>query len=318
VVVWVAAAVSPSVLGVLWLSRSVYRSGFVWQILTWPFASLASVRGALGLFFFWSFGKILEDQIGPSRYLKMLGLVTAVMGTFALLLDLVFVDGGAISSLFQGSEASALRALQSVSYYPILVGPSLIALGVAVCVAWEFPQIRTFFEIPIRFLVAAFVAIEVLQTVGSSYWIHLAHVALVIAASLMMLKSFGMGTELPAWVPRIPLPVSWTGVRNYSSPGRGSSSLSGGASGKLKSKMKRGSSGSVVTGPWGEQGTGTASPSASGSSSTPRTSAMTRADREEVDGLLDKIAREGMGSLSNDEKARLEEASRRLRDTDNR
>jgi hypothetical protein len=260
----------------------------------------------------------MEEQLDRLRYLRMLALITVITGLFALALDVFYQDPLALLQLLSGRSVNGIFALSPGRFLPILVGPNLVALGIAVCVAWEFPQIRTFFDIPIRFLVAAFVAIEVLVTVGDRYWIHLAHVALVIVVSLLMLRAFGMGAELPSWVPRIPLPVSWTGVRNYSSRGRGSSARSGGATGKLKSKMKRGGSGSVVTGPWGEQGTGTASPSASGSASTPRTSAMTRADREEVDGLLDKIAREGMGSLSNDEKARLEEASRRLRDTDNR
>jgi hypothetical protein len=313
VVAWVAAAVSLKVVTVLWLSRATYRMGFIWQILTWPFASLASVSGALGLFFFWSFGRIMEEQLDRLRYLRMLALITGITGLFALLLDVFYQDPRALLNLVSGRSVIGIVEFANLRYLPILVGPNLVALGIAVCVAWEFPQIRTFFNIPVRFLVAAFVAIEVLQTVGDRYWIHLVHVAVVIVASLLMLRSFGMGTELPSWVPRIPLPTSWTGVRNYSSPGRKSS---GKTSGAMRSKMKRGGSGSVVSGPWGEQGTGTASPSAAPSAT--RTSAMTRADREEVDGLLDKIAREGMGSLSQDEKARLEDASRRLRDSDNR
>lgn len=73
--------------------------------------------------------------------------------------------------------------------------------------------------------------------------------------------------------------------------------------------------GSVVTGPWGERGTATASTAAS---APPRNSAMTRADRDEVDRLLDKIAQDGMASLDADERARLEDASRRLRESEGR
>jgi membrane associated rhomboid family serine protease len=308
VVVWVAGAVDAKILNVLWLSRAVYRVGFVWQLVTWPFASLASVNGAIGLFFFWSFGRILEGQLGPLRFLKMLGLITVVTGVAALLLDLVTSNPGALLALLARSNTQVLTALSSARFLPIVVGPSLVALGVAVAVSLEFPGIRAFFGIPIRFLVGAFVAIEALQTLGDRYRIHLAHLAIAIAVSVLALRSFGLGSELPAWIPHVPLPASWTGLRSSPSRNRG-------ASGPSKLRGKRLGGNSVVTGPWGEKGTGTASPSAAPSG---RSSAMTRADREEVDRLLDKIAQEGMGSLSSDEKAQLEDASRRLRETDNR
>ncbi len=305
VVVWVAAAVDLTVLRAVYLSRESYQLGFVWQLVTWPFADVASVRTAIGLFFFWSFGRILEEPLGPGRFLRFLGLATFIVGILALVID------RAVSTDF-GAKALGVGASGGSADWPILFGPRLAAMGVAACVAWEFPGIRAFFGIPIRALVAAFVAIEVLQYLTERDWLSIVYLALTIAVYLSTLRAFGMGSELPSWIPRMPLPAKLTGAG-----GRGRST--GSKPSGLGSVLKRGGgskrSGSVVTGPWGEQGTGTASPAASGVS---RNTAMTRADREEVDRLLDKIAQDGMGSLSSEERAQLEDASRRLRESEGR
>jgi hypothetical protein len=326
VIIWVGVAVSGKILAVLWLSRSAYRTGFIWQLATWPFASIASVNGALGLFFFWSFGRIIEQQLAPSRYLRFLGMITVVTGGVALLLDLVIQDARVVSLIVDGRPG--LEALASSRYLPILVGPSVVALAVAVCVAAEFPHIRTFFNIPIRVLVGAFFAIEVLRTVGDRYWLHLLHVIVAVISALALLRSFGMGTELPSWIPHVRLPSLITGdpykrtaTRGPSRPSGKSSGKTGdrsGRGGKVAGRFSRGSSGGgkVVSGPWGESGTGSATPAATtGVSSAP---IMSRTDREDVDRLLDKIAKDGMASLSADERAQLEAASRRLRDNGQR
>ncbi len=305
VVVWVAAAVNTAVLPVLWLSRASYRTGFLWQLATWPLASMATLSGAIGLFFFWSFGRIFEEPLGPTRYLRFLAINTVIIGVVALMLDL-FTRSDALLT-----ENGLTRSVSS--YAPILAGPRLVSLGVAVCVAAEFPHIRTFFNIPIRVLVGAFVAIEVLQALGVRYWLYLIQLAVVIASFLMTMRAFGLGSELPSWIPRMPLPAKVTGMRTRPRAGKAAGQGGLGAAFKRSGRSSKGS-GSVVTGPWGEQGTGTASPSAA----PVRPTTMTRADREEVDSLLDKIAQSGMGSLSAEERSRLEDASRRLRESEGR
>ena len=304
VFVWVAAAVDSAVLPVVWLSRAAYRTGFVWQLFTWPFASMASLSGAIGLFFFWSFGRILEEPLGPLRYLRFLVVGTVVVGLGALLLDL-FTRSNALL-VENGLDKSAFV------YVPILAGPRLVSLGVAVCVAAEFPHLRSFFNIPIRWLVGAFIGIEVLQALGARYWLYLIQLAFVVAVFLSALRAFGLGAELPSWIPRLPLPAKLTGAGRRGGSG---GSKPGGLSGVFKRSGSPKQRGSVVTGPWGERGTATASTAAS---APPRNSAMTRADRDEVDRLLDKIAQDGMASLDADERARLEDASRRLRESEGR
>jgi membrane associated rhomboid family serine protease len=291
--VWIAYAISKQIITFIWLSRAAYRTGFIWQIVTWPFASAPDVRAAIGLFFFWSFGRMIEEQLGRLRYMRFLLINTVGIGLVALVIDAV-IDGG----LALGAPVFAGEA--AWRFFPILVGPSLIALGAAVCVAVEYPGIQGFFGIPIRWMVGAFVAIEVLQTVADRAWIYLVYLAVAIVLSLMTFKAFGLGSELPKRFPALPLPASWTGIRPVGKA-------------KLSSKQKRSKrgSGSVVTGPWGEQGTATATPPVAAGS-------MNRTDREEVDRLLDKIASSGMESLTKEERASLDSASRRLRDNGNR
>jgi membrane associated rhomboid family serine protease len=317
VIVWIAAAVNGSILGVLWLSRASYRSGFLWQLVTWPFAGLASVPAALGLFFFWSFGRLIEQQLGPSRYLRFLAVIGVLTGFAALLIDLVVQDFGAIRHIGEGSILPVMKGVAATGYFPILFEPRLLALGVAVCVAAEFPSIRTFFGIPIRILVGVFVGIEVLQTLGDRYWVHLIHMFVAMSVGLIALRSFGLGTELPSWIPHVRLPRLITGDPYASAQRRGATVSSKSKGAKTgTSRFGRGSgSGKVVSGPWGESGTGSASPAAASPSSAPT---MNRNDREEVDRLLDKIAKDGMTSLTTDERAQLEAASRRLRENGQR
>lgn len=302
VVVWVAAAVDLSILKAVWLSRQSYQSGFVWQLFTWPFADIASVRTAIGLFFFWSFGRVLEQPLGPGRFLRFLAIGTVVTGLIALVLD----------RLASSDRLGSL--LGAASENPVLAGPRLPAIAVAVCVAVEYPNIRAFFGIPIRALVAVFIAIDLLQALTYRDWLSMVHIVIAVTVFAIVMTAFGLGNELPSWVPRIRLPQWATGLPSYRRPATANKANKGpGLWSRFRGRGK-GEGGSVVTGPWGEQGTGTASTSATST----RPTSMTRADREEVDSLLDKIAQSGMGSLSSDERSRLEEASRRLRESEGR
>jgi membrane associated rhomboid family serine protease len=277
VAVWIIYAIYRQFPLYLALTRDVYERAMVWRIFTWPFASLPDFRAAIGLFFFWSFGRMVEEQLGRLRFLRYLAIITVGVGIVALLVDQL--RGGGLP----------------------LFGPSLVALGTAVLVAVEFPSIQGFFGIPIRWMVAAFVGIEVLQIVADRIWEQLILLAVAILLSLMTAKAFGLGSELPKGFPALPLPASVTGYRAV-----GKAKLSG------KPKRSKSGSGSVVNGPWGERGTGTATPPVAPGPT------MARPDREEVDRLLDKIASSGMESLTNEERASLDAASRRLRDNGNR
>lgn len=162
-------------------------------------------------------------------------------------------------------------------------GLRILAFGLLVVIAIQNPQQPWFFGIPIWILVAVIAAVEVLQLVGNRLWGFLLLEALVIAVTTVGAAVLGQVDILP-FVPRVGAPRP-AGARK---PGR--------------RRRGRGGSGTVTQGPWS---------SPSGVSST----GPSPLEQAELDVLLDKIGQSGIDSLSKEERRRLDELSRRMRDT---
>ncbi len=345
VVVWIGWALAPNILEVLSLSRLAYRQGFVWQLVTWPIAQPPGLLSVFGMFFFWSFGRMLEENLGPTRFLRLLITNSVVVGILALAFDAIFrggapslkptatttIPGTKVKEAVDAGKASVQFAKEAHDEFlrsPILSGLFLVSAGVALAAAIEFPGLRSFFGIPLRWLVAGVLFIQVLLLVGSRSWLPLLYLVLLLVVVISTMKAFGLGSDMPPQIPNIPampLPIKWTMTRQPGSV-RSTNRNSAGKKGSIGGLFNRKSSGDkpakaprqgkVVTGPWGESGTGSATDAAAPIvSSAP---IMSRTDREEVDRLLDKIAKDGMTSLSSEERAQLEAASRRLRENGNR
>ncbi|MET0325358.1 MAG: DUF6576 domain-containing protein, partial [Ilumatobacteraceae bacterium] len=88
---------------------------------------------------------------------------------------------------------------------------------------------------------------------------------------------------------------------------------SGGGGGRRKRKPPKSSrgGGEVVAGPW--SASSRTGPSRSTTLPQPPAPASSEHDQAELDALLDKISANGMDGLSADEKRRLNELSKRLR-----
>jgi hypothetical protein len=164
----------------------------------------------------------------------------------------------------------------------------MINLGVFVAFAAEFPGARFFFNIPARVIAAVIVAINLLQLIGDRLWDDVWLLLLVAATSLVVMRAYGFAGDL-TFIPRL----SWPFGKRRSRSGRPSSSSSG-----TKSKRRRGKQPDlkVVTPTYRPP--------------------VDRHTQDEIDALLDKIAAQGLDSLTNDERQRLDRASRRLRGED--
>lgn len=172
-------------------------------------------------------------------------------------------------------------------------GVRSIELAILLLFIAEYPNLRFFFGIPAWILGLVYVATDLLQISadGSGEQLLFYVASLVIAA--LAGRAVGMLTAYP-WIPKLPLPDSLTGVRS-SGPRR---SHRGRVSGQ-RTTHSRGRR-QVVDGPWpAPQPT--------------RSTAETAADQAELDVLLDKISANGLDSLSDDDKRRLNELSKRLR-----
>jgi membrane associated rhomboid family serine protease len=157
-------------------------------------------------------------------------------------------------------------------------GLRFVELGVFVAFIARNPMARFFFGIPGWVIAAVFVGIDLLQFVGNRMWFSVLLEITSIGTALLGLRAMGHAEEA-TWIPLIPLPVR-----------------AGGGGGRVhRVKRRRGEGGgTVVSGPW--------------SGAVPDF-----VDQEEIDRLLDKVAATGLASLTKDERARLEAASRRKR-----
>ena len=224
--------------------------------------------------------------------------------TFWLLLGIVFfwLFGQQLEALFgRGKFLAWVLALTIVPAliltllgplddsidFTIVNGLNTLFLGGIWVYAATYPGVKWFEVIPLWALAAVFTVLNLLQFTGTDQTGQVIFLLVSIGVALVAGRSLGLATGWP--IPHLPL------------DGVGSSS-----SRKKKPKQSRstGSSKSsgVVQGPWKKA-----------PAPMPPPNAPSPADQIELDALLDKIGANGMDSLTNDEKKRLNELSKRLR-----
>jgi hypothetical protein len=172
------------------------------------------------------------------------------------------------------------------------LGPVFLA-GIWVYAA-TYPNVRWFEVVPLWAIAAVFTALQVLQLSGTRASGGLTFLVATIAAALSMGRSLGLANAWP--IPHVPLGSGGgSGVARRSKPTK-------------PKRPKRGGGGQrVVEGPWSKGSAGQPPPP------PPRPPTASPADQAELDGLLDKIGSHGMDALSTNEKQRLNELSKRLR-----
>ena len=162
----------------------------------------------------------------------------------------------------------------------------MIEVGIFVAFAAEFPGARFFFNISARVIAAVLVGIQVLQLIGDERWDDVWMLFFVIATSLVTMRAYGFASDL-TFIPRL----RWPFGKRQRSPRPPASGGRGRKKRKGQPELK------VVT-------------------PTYRAPVVDRGIQDEIDTLLDKIAAEGLDSLTSDERQRLDRASRRLRGED--
>ncbi len=168
-------------------------------------------------------------------------------------------------------------------------GLAPIELAVFLVYIAEYPFVRFFFNIPAWVIGAVVLGIQVLQYIGNRDRNSILLLFVTIAVAALTARAMGLAQSLP-WIPKIPIPS---------------------ASSRRRRKAGRGGRGDVISGPWAAP---TRSEPYRGSSlpQPPRPAEDPR-DQAELDHLLDKISANGMDGLSAEEKRRLNELSKRLR-----
>lgn len=199
--------------------------------------------------------------------------------------------------------------LLAVTIVPGIVGtlidlPQFGIRAVQLCVflvfVAEYPFARFFFGLPAWVLAAVIVGIEFLQLLGNRDEKGILFRLVSIAVAGVTARTMGLAGNLP-WIPALPMGGRRSGRRRRAKPPRG---RGGGRSAR--------GGGDVVAGPW----TSSSRSGPTGSLPLPPPtvqSADAIADQAELDTLLDKISNSGMDGLNFDEKRRLNELSKRMR-----
>lgn len=169
-------------------------------------------------------------------------------------------------------------------------GLSTLFLGLIWVYAASYPGVKFFEVIPIWAAAAVFTVLDLLRFMGNRANGQIAFLLLVVGAALVVGRSLGLASGWP--IPHVDLSALGSGTK---APKRRKAP---------KQKRPGASGGKVVDGPWKNAPAPTAPPVTA-----------TPADQAELDGLLDKIGANGMDALSGAEKKRLNELSKRLRNS---
>lgn len=253
------------------------KSGQVWRLLTWPLANVPEngrlLWTVITIAIFWLFGREIERLMGRIRFTVFLVLLAIIPGLVGTLVETV-----------------------QFGVRPVQFGVFLVFVA-------EYPFARFFFNIPGWVIGAVLLVIEVLQIFSDPQSErHLVFLFVTLAVAGITARSMGLLASVP-WIPAIPL-------------GR----FSGGGSRRRRPKRQRGGSsssrrssggGDVVAGPWTAPRSGPTG--AAPLPPPPVSAAEVAADQAELDALLDKISDAGMDGLDADEKKRLNELSKRMR-----
>ncbi|MEZ5231835.1 MAG: DUF6576 domain-containing protein [Acidimicrobiales bacterium] len=171
-------------------------------------------------------------------------------------------------------------------------GMRYVSLPCFVGLALVYPNARSFFNIPLWVLAALFVAIDVLQLLGDRLTDQILFLFIGLGVGLLALRSFGVLEDVK-WLPKLAMPRRGGGRSGPQSGSRRGPSR-GRSGGKRKLKAVPNPPADAFRPPAPKPGEGLR--------------------QAELDMLLDKIAASGIESLTPEERRRLDEASRRLRD----
>jgi hypothetical protein len=180
----------------------------------------------------------------------------------------------------------------SFDFNSVEFGIGSLFLGGIWVYAATYPGVKWFEVVPLWAIAAIFTVLNLLQYSGTGATGKIVFLLAGVGVSLVAGRSLGLATGWP--IPHLPLDGGTRSVKpRKSKPPK-----------SAKPRPSNPGAGRVVEGPW-KQGPAPVAP--------PLKSSTSVADQAELDSLLDKIGATGMDSLTGDEKKRLNDLSKRLR-----
>lgn len=146
VAMMIAAVLAPDVHNFLaFSSQDVLGRFFIWELFSYVFAHSPSFWFVVEMYFFFWFGREVEQYLGTRVYLIV----------YALL-----VLAPALSGVFLGLGGASVA----------LAGSNLVSLGVFVMFAFLYPRIELLFRIQVRWFAVVMASLIALQMVEARNW----------------------------------------------------------------------------------------------------------------------------------------------------
>ncbi len=154
-------------------SATAILSGELWRVITYSLVSPPSLFWALGLFFFFSFGRQVEAALGQKGYIKLVLSCILLPAIFALCLAQLPLSLFQISSGFLGNQVLSL----SVFCAAVAMMPN---------------QSTALLSIPLKWLALAFLCISTLQLITASFWLGAIMVLTGVGTALYYMVQQGL------------------------------------------------------------------------------------------------------------------------------
>lgn len=253
-------------------------SGQIWRIFTWPVSAFPpgggpSIWSILTLVFFFIFGSQLERRMGRSMFTTLLIAATIIPAVTMTVLSIGYTE----------------NFLSGAGYLGVL------STGILCAFIACHPEARFFGSIPGWVIALVIVGLNVLSSLGLGLYSRLLFELLVVAVAVLGVRAMGFAEETPQ-IPKVPLPPSLGGNPYRKSDNERKATQKGkGSSSKVRKKKNRTGLKAVPTPP--------PAPIRDGNN----------VDEREMDDLLDQVSSGGLGSLTGDQRRRLEELSKKLK-----
>lgn len=267
-------AVSPPLLGHGVFVPELVRQGEIWRLVLWPL-----VNPPLSLW----------DLVGLLFFWYFGRFVEEGMGRLPytkMVIAATIIPAAVVTLVNAANDPLAMGpARWSTASYSV----DLLGIAALVIFVTSNPGARFFFNIPGWVIGLVAVGLRVLTATADRQWATLLLLALVLGVAVVGARQRGLCSEL-SFIPQL-----------------GRSDPSGRAPRRTGRGPRRRGRGQVVEGPWRRSETRIDVPRRSSGDLNPL-------EHAELDSLLDLISERGIGSLSETERARLNELSKRLRD----
>ena len=122
----------------------MFAKGEIWRLITYPFFEVPGLFWAIGLFFFYSFGTALEQQIGRGSFLRLLLALIGIAPVVSLI-------------LYTATRSPAM----------VVFGNSIAHFGIFIAFCATMPNAPSFFGIKIKWFGLAFLVLAILQFLGA-------------------------------------------------------------------------------------------------------------------------------------------------------